>query len=74
MSSNSVNINFIRNVLGTKSLASEMVINLPLLLVLVGLIVPKILREMYLSGFKNRELSNNSVNINFIPNVLETKV
>ena len=56
VSNNSVNINFIQNVLGTKSLAYHMIINLPLLLILVGLTVPKILREMYLSGFKNREL------------------
>ena len=47
VSNNSVNINFSQKVLGTKSLAYEMIINLPLLLILVGLIVSKILREMY---------------------------
>ena len=44
VSNNSVNINFSQKVLGTKSLACEMIINLPLLLILVGLIVSKILR------------------------------
>ena len=73
VSNNSVNNNFSQKVLGTKSLACEMVINLPILLILVGLIVSKILREMYRSGFKNHELSNNSVNINFIQKVPETK-
>ena len=53
VSNNSVNINFSQKVLGTKSLACEMFINLPLLLFLVGLIVSEILREMYRSGFKN---------------------
>ena len=57
VSNYSVNINFSQKVLGTNRLACEMVINLPLLLVLVGLIVSKILREMYLSGFKNHELN-----------------
>ena len=56
VSNNSVNINFSQKVLGTKSLACEMIIHLPLLLFLVGLIVSKILREMYRSGFKNQEL------------------
>ena len=56
VSNNSVNINFSQKVLGTNSLACEMIINLPLFLILVGLIVSKILREMYLSGFKNHEL------------------
>ena len=56
VSNNSVNINFRKNVLGTKSLACEMIINLTLLLILVGLIVSRILREMYRSGFKNHEL------------------
>ena len=56
VSNNSVNINFSQNVPGTKSLACEMIINLPPLLILVGLIVSKILREMYRSGFKNHEL------------------
>ena len=56
VSNNSVNINFSQKVLGTNSLACEMIINLPLLLILVGLIVSKILREMYPSGFKNHEL------------------
>ena len=51
-----VNINFNQKVLGTKSLACEMIIYLPLLLILVGLIVSKILREMYWSGFKNHVL------------------
>ena len=51
-----LNINFRKNVLGTKSLACEMIINLPLSLILDGLIVSKILREMYRSGFKNHEL------------------
>ena len=64
VSNNSVNNNFSQKVLGTKSLACEMIINLPLLLILVGLIVSKILREMYRSGFKNQGVvSNNSVNI-----------
>ena len=45
-SNNSVNINFSQKVLGTESLACEMVINLPLLLIPVGLIVSKILWEM----------------------------
>ena len=57
VSNNSVNINFSQKVLGTNRLACEMVIYLPLLLILVGLIVSKILREMYLSGFKNHELN-----------------
>ena len=56
VSNNSVTINFSQKVLGTKSLACEMIINLPLLLIFVGLIVSKILREMYRSGFKNHEL------------------
>ena len=56
VSNNSVNINFSQKVLGTKSLACEMIIYLPLLLIVVGLIVSKILREMYRSGFKNHEL------------------
>ena len=56
VSNNSVNINFSQNVLVTKSLACEMVINLPLLLIPVGLIVSKILIEMYRPGFKNHEL------------------
>ena len=56
VSNNSVNINFSQNVLGTKSLACEMIIHLPLLLILVGLIVSKILWEMYRSKFKNHEL------------------
>ena len=47
VSNNSVNINFSQKVLGTKSLACEMIMNLPLLLILVGLVVSKILREMY---------------------------
>ena len=56
VSNNSVNINFSQKVLGTKSLACDMIKNFPLLLILVGLIVSKILREMYRSGFKNHEL------------------
>ena len=56
VSNNSVNINFSQKVLGTKRLACEMIINLPLLLILVGITVSKILREMYRSGFKNHEL------------------
>ena len=56
VSNNSVNIHFSQNVLGTEGLACEMIINLPLLLIPVGLIVSKILREMYRSGFKNHEL------------------
>ena len=56
VSNNSVYIHFSQHVLGTKSLACEMIINLSLLLFLVGLIVSKILREMYRSGFKNHEL------------------
>ena len=47
---------FSQNVQGTKSSACEMVTNLPLFLIPVGLIVSKILREMYTSGFKNHEL------------------
>ena len=74
VSNNSVNINFIQNVLGTKSLACEMVINLPPLLIPVGLIISMILREMYLSGFRIPwVVSNNSVNINFSQKVLGTK-
>ena len=56
VSNNSVNINFSQKVLETKSFACEVIINLPLLLILVGLIVSKILREMYRSGFKIHEL------------------
>ena len=56
VSNNSVNINFSQKVLGTNCLACEMIINLPLLLILVGLIVSKILREKYPLGFKNHEL------------------
>ena len=56
VSNNSININFSKNVLETKILACEMIINLPLLLIRVGLIVSKILRDMYTSGFKNHEL------------------
>ena len=56
VSNYSVNINFSQKVLGTKSFDCEMIINLPLLLILVGLSVSKILREMYRSGFKNHEL------------------
>ena len=74
VSNNSVNINISQKVLGTKSLAYDMIINLPLLLILVGLIVSKILREIYTVRIqKPRVVSSNSVNINFIPNVLETK-
>ena len=43
VSNNSVNINFSQKVLGTKSLACEMIINLPLLLIPVGLTVSKIM-------------------------------
>ena len=56
VSYNSVNINFIQNVLGTKSLACKIIISLPLLLIPVGLIVSKTLREMYRLGLKNHEL------------------
>ena len=56
VSNNSVNINFSQKVLGTKSLACEMIIYLPLLLIVVGLIVSKILKEVCRSGFKNHEL------------------
>ena len=56
VSNNSVNINVSQKVLGTKSLYWEMVINLPLLLIPVGLIVSKILWHMYRSGFKNHNL------------------
>ena len=55
VSNYSVIINFSQKVLGTKSFACEMIINLPLLLILVGLTVSMILREMYRSGFKNHE-------------------
>ena len=48
VSNNSVNIYFSQKVLGSKSIAYDMIINLPLLL-----IVSKILREMYTSGFRN---------------------
>ena len=66
MSNNSVNINFSKNVLETKSLACEMIINLHVLLIRVGLIVSKILRDMYTVRIqKPRIVSNNSVNINF---------
>ena len=74
VSNNSVNINISQKVLGTKSLAYDMIINLPLLLILVGLIVSKILREMYTVRIqKPRVVSNNSVNIIFSQNVLGTK-
>ena len=56
VSNNAVNINFSQKVLETKSFACKVIINLPLLLILVGLIVSKILREMYRSGCKNHEL------------------
>ena len=56
VSSNSLNINFTQKVIGTKSLACEMIINLSLSLILVGLIVSKILKETYRSGFKSQEL------------------
>ena len=56
VSNYSVNINFSQKVLGTKSFVCEIIINLPLLLILVGLTVSKILREMYRSGFKIHEL------------------
>ena len=56
VSNNSVNINFSQKVLGTKSFACEVIIKLPLLLILVGLIVSKILKETYRSGFKYHEL------------------
>ena len=72
MSNNSVNIIFSQNVLGTKSLACEMITNLPLLLIPVGLIVSKRLREMYWIQ-KPRVVSNNSVNINISQKVLGTK-
>ena len=73
VSNYSVNINFSQKVLGTKSFACEMIINLPSLLILVGLTVSKILREMYRSGIqKPRVVSNNSVNINFSQKVLGT--
>ena len=42
VSNYSVNINFSQKVLGLKGLACKMIINLPLLLILVGLIVSKI--------------------------------
>ena len=76
VSNNSVNINFSQNVLVTKSLDGEMVINLPLLLIPVGLIVSKILIEMYRPGFKNHDLCQIRPyisNINFSQKVLETK-
>ena len=74
VSNNSVIINFSQIVLQTKRLGCELIINLPLLLILVGLTVSKILREIYRSGFKKpRVVSNYSVNINFIQKVLETK-
>ena len=74
MSHNSLNINFSQKVIGTKSLACEMIINLPSLLIPVGLIVSKILREMYPVRIqKPRVVSNNSVNINFSQKVLGTK-
>ena len=56
VSNNSVNINFSQKVLETKSWAYEMARRLHLLLILVGLVVSKILCEMYRSGFKNHEL------------------
>ena len=74
VSNNSVNINFSQKVLGTKSLACEMIINLPLVLILVGLTVSKILERNVPVGIqKPRVVSNISVNINFIQKVLETK-
>ena len=74
VSNNSVNINFSQKVLGTKSLACEMIINLPLLLILVGITVSKILRLLFTVWVqKPRVVSNNSVNINFSQKVLGTK-
>ena len=74
MSNYSVNINFSQKVLGTKSFACELIINLPLLLILVGLIVSKILRRNVPVRIKNpRVVSNYSVNINFSQKVLGTK-
>ena len=74
VSNNSVNINFRENVLGTKSLACDMIINLPILLILVGLIVfEDIVRNVPVRIQKPRVVSNNSVNINFSQKVLGPK-
>ena len=56
VSNYSVNINFSQNVLETKSLACEMTQKTATLLFLVGVVVSKILRLMFTSGFKNHEL------------------
>ena len=56
VSNNSVNINFSQKVPGTKSLACEMTKGFACLLIFVGLIVSKILWEMYRSGFRIHEL------------------
>ena len=50
-----------------------MIINLPLLLIPVGLIVSKILRNVHVRIQKPRVVSNNSVNINFSQKVPGTK-
>ena len=74
VSNNLVNINFSQKVLGTKSLACEMIINLPLLLILVGIVVSKTLREnVPVIIQKPQFLSNNSVNNNFSQKVLGTR-
>ena len=74
VSNNSVNINFSQKVLGTKSLACEMVINL--LSITYSCRVNSfedIARSVPVTIQKPRVVSNNSVNINFIQKVLETK-
>ena len=70
----SVNINFSQKVLGTKSLACEMIINLPLLLILSRVnSFEDIERNVPVRIQKPRVVSNNSVNINFSQKVLGTK-
>ena len=74
VSNNSVNINLIQNVLGTKSLGCEMIKNLPLLLIRCRVNgFEDIERNVPVRIQKPRVVSNNSVNINFIQNVLGTK-
>ena len=66
VSNNSVNINFSQKLLQTKSLAREMIINLPLLLILVGYnSFEDIERNVPVRIQIPRVVSNNSVNINF---------
>ena len=70
----SVNINFSQKVLGTKSFACEMIINLPLITYSCRVnSFEDIERNVPVRIQKPRVVSNNSVNINFSQKVLETK-